>query len=102
MARNILILKIISARHFNPDDQEDISFLWDVWYNAEWTEITRHKALKVLKELLDGILPKNVTVNQMNQLQSLKEVWTTWSSDITAANNQSELELLQEKIRIER
>jgi hypothetical protein len=49
VARNIMILKILSAQDFDPNKEEDFSFLWDVWYNTEWPEITRKRFLIVLK-----------------------------------------------------
>ena len=101
MARNIVMLKILSASDFNPDDQEDLSFLWDVWYNAEWPEITRKRFKEALKQLLDGSMPENVVMTNSNQLQSLREVWTSWYSSI-ATNDHSELELFMKKIRNER
>ena len=101
MARNIVMLKILSASDFNPDDQEDLSFLWDVWYNAEWPEITRKRFKEALKQLLDGSMPENVVMTNSNQFQILREVWTSWYSSI-ATNDHSELELFMKKIRNER
>ena len=37
-ARTILILKVISANEFNV--VEDISYLWDLWYNVVWPKST--------------------------------------------------------------
>ena len=101
MARNIVMLKILSASDFNPDDQEDLSFLWDVWYNAEWPEITRKRFKEALKQLLDGSMPENVVITKCNHLQSLREVWTSWYTSIVT-NDHSELELFMKKIRNER
>ena len=101
MARNIVMLKILSASDFNPYDQEDLSFLWDVWYNAEWPEITRKRFKEALKQLLDGSMPENVVMTNFNQFQILREVWTSWYSSI-ATNDHSELELFMKKIRNER
>ena len=43
VARNITILKIISASDFNPDDDKDMAFLWDLWYNTEWPDETKQR-----------------------------------------------------------
>ena len=57
MARNIVMWKIISAKDFNPNNDGDLAFLWDVWYNAEWMESTKKRFQIVLKDLPDGNLP---------------------------------------------
>ena len=45
VACNITILKIISASNFNPDgdDDKDMAFLWDLWYNTEWPDETKQR-----------------------------------------------------------
>ena len=52
VARNIILLKIISAPDFSSDNEGDLAFLWDVWYNAEWPQSTKLKFQKVLKVYL--------------------------------------------------
>ncbi len=100
IARNIVLLKIMSASDFNPNDEEDISFLWEFWYNLEWPDETRKRVQKVLKELLDDSLPENIIISKSNQLQCLREVWKDWYSTIVTVNN--ETELLLKKIKMER
>lgn len=100
MARNVLVLKIISANDFNPYDIADLSFIWDVWYNAEWSEITQKKFLLVLNDLLDENLPQNVLIPEACHLQKMKNVWSSWHT--TASKDQSESELLMKNIQKER
>jgi hypothetical protein len=71
VARNILILKIISAPDFDTNNKEDIAFLWDLWYNAEWPISTRDRFKLVLKKLLDNELPDNVVIHKSNYLITL-------------------------------
>ncbi len=89
MARNLLILKIISANEFDPEKGEDMAFLWDLWYNSEWPEITLKRFQKVLMELLDGVLPDNIFVPKSSQLDSLMEVWTAWNSISLKSHSES-------------
>lgn len=35
LAQNILILKIITSQEFDTKNEEDVAFLWDVWYNVD-------------------------------------------------------------------
>ena len=91
VARNIVLLKIISAPDFSSDNEGDLAFLWDVWYNAEWPQSTKLRFQKVLKELLtaDTPLPENVHIPQSTHLDSLKEVWKVWSSICSKTPNQA-------------
>jgi hypothetical protein len=100
VARNILILKIISAPDFDTNNKEDIAFLWDLWYNAEWPISTRDRFKLVLKKLLDNELPDNVVIHKSNYLITLKTIWATWSS--TSSKTKSESDLFMEKIQRER
>lgn len=93
VARNIMILKIISESKFNPEDQADLNFLWDVWYNAKWPEHTRSRFMVVLKELLDNQLPENATVAVTNgDLLKLRNIWASWY--LTCSKNGIELNML--------
>jgi hypothetical protein len=98
VARNILILKIISADGFDIQNEEDRSFLWDLWYNSEWPEATRTRFESVLKELLDNNLPDNVVIQKNSYL--LRNVWSAWIS--ITSKSESESDLFMKKIQKER
>ena len=83
VARNIVMLKIISARDFNTEKDEDLNFLWDIWYNATWPEITRKRFLGVLKDLMNEKLPQNVIIPEGSHLQSVKKIWSAWRKSIS-------------------
>jgi hypothetical protein len=100
MARNLLILKVISARDFDTENKEDISFLWDIWYNVGWPESTHKRFKLVLKELLNNSLPENAAIPKSSDLQSLKTVWSAWNS--LSSKTKSESEFFLKKILKER
>jgi hypothetical protein len=100
VARNITILKIISAPDFNPEDDEDFAFLWDVWYNLEWPEVTHKRFRGVLKDLLNDLYPENVSVPKTSQAEMLKKVWSAWLSVLS--KTESEARVLMEKVGLER
>ena len=100
LARNITILKIISASNFNPSDEEDVAFLWDVWYNSEWPDITRKRFQIVLNDLLDECLLENISIPKSQHLESLKKVWSAWHLLLSSTNSKSQL--LMEKVDEER
>ena len=51
-ARNILMTNIILSNRFDPDNPNDVSYLWDVWYSLQWTECNRKRFIKDVKDLL--------------------------------------------------
>ncbi len=87
LARNILILKVISEEDFNPNNERDIAFLWDVWYNLEWGEGTKKRFLETVKFLLDGQTPENVLIPKSCQLECLRDTWNGWCSVLSNTRN---------------
>ena len=90
LARNVIILKIISAHDFNPDNTEDFGFLWDVWYNLDWPEETRKRFVSVVKELIDEIFPENVAIPNKDHLKKFKSLWSNWLSGSSRNQNDSQ------------
>lgn len=83
IARNILLIKIISSTEFDPVKNEDLDYIWEVWYGVYWsTPVTRFK--DDVKELVMGNLPENVKVPPGKCLQSLKSVWREWISMVNS------------------
>ena len=80
LARNILILKVIFDEDFDPDNKDDLTFLWDLWYNLDWPDSTERRFTQAINGLLGGILPKNVSVPYGSHLKVLMEVWRGWLS----------------------
>ena len=101
MARNILILGIILEGDFNPNDQEDINFLWDVWYNAEWPETTLRRFKKDVEELIEKGLPENCVIcfaPDSTQLLKLKNIWSSWLSSLASLTKPSQIrKILKER-----
>ncbi len=91
-----MLLSILSAPDFNPEDENDLAFLWDLWYNSEWPELTRKRFKTVLKDLLDGRLPENIIIAKSSHLEMLRAVWSSWQA--TSSQSQSESDLLMKKI----
>jgi len=58
-ARNVLILKIISCPKFDPNVDDDMDYVWDIWYNTTFTLSTTTRFAKDVKSLLDNVLPAN-------------------------------------------
>ncbi len=77
LARNMFILKVISAPNFNIDDASDLNYLWDLWYNVQWPRSTLEKFVKDVEKLLEED-PENVPLDYYSQLDSLKNIWGSW------------------------
>ena len=79
-ARTILILKVISANEFNV--VEDISYLWDLWYNVVWPKSTLDRFVMDIKELVYRGPPANCSIIKSDQLGELKDIWTGWLTSL--------------------
>ena len=85
IARNILILKIATSQQFIPESEEDMGYVWDLWYNATWPECTCKRFIEDVKSLLDNPLPDNIIL-ESNQLEGLQQVWRRWLTTIETAS----------------
>jgi hypothetical protein len=86
MARNILFAKIITDTKFNPDSNEDLQYLWNIWYNMEWSSVTKERFLKDITELNMGCFSDNLKVPVENDLSVLKNIWKFWVSSVSEVN----------------
>jgi len=77
-ARNVLIVKVISANDFNVNKVDNLSYLWDMWYNAVWPKSTLDRFVMDIKELVYRGPPANCSIIKSDQLGELKDIWTDW------------------------
>ena len=80
IARNILIIKIISSPEFEPNKEADLEYVWHLWYDATWPESTFKRFIKDTEELLSQPLPHNIFIPESSTLKGLRAVWTEWLS----------------------
>ena len=83
MARNALLLKVCSAPEFDPNDPNDLNYLWNIWYNAEWPESTRQRFIKVAKEIVTDNISSSICISNEKGRNSLKDICNRWSSSAT-------------------
>ncbi len=86
----------MSAHDFNPDNNEDFGFLWDVWYNIDWPDETRKRFLSVVKELMNEKLPDSVSISNNSHLEKFKSLWTNWH--FVSSKNKTDSESLLRKV----
>ena len=84
MARNIFFAKIISDVTFNPNNEDDLQYLWDTCYNMEWSSKTVQRFMKDVTELKEGKFSENIKIPVGNDMETLKSIWDFWIS--TASN----------------
>ena len=76
-ARNIFILKTICSSNFDPNDEENLNYIWDVMNNSTWPESTYKKFTEDVKSLRDSPLPQKIIIPECFQEQ-LKDLCTGW------------------------
>ena len=54
VARNVLMLHVILADGFDPENPIDLQYLWDIWYTLQWSMATKKRFIKDVKQMLTG------------------------------------------------
>ena len=100
-ARNILILKVISATEFDVNNIEDISYVWDLWCNVKWPKSTLQRFIEDVENLIKG-LPKNCSGMKACQKEELKATFSDWLETLkTRLTKSLEIEkILKERLVI--
>lgn len=81
IARNILITHIITASEFNPENIEDLKYIWNVWYSTQWDASTANRFSKDVLVLLTHQWQKHIVVKE-DDLAILDSVWKYWVATI--------------------
>lgn len=94
LARNILMLKVISSAEFNAEDSTDLNYLWDLWYNAAWSKSTVDRFLVDVQELIDIIMTKHDfnTLEAKKKIE-LKEIFQGWITFLQGKTNSQQSKL---------
>lgn len=82
-ARNVLILKVISAPSFDVSNVHDLSYLWDVWYNVTWSKNTLNRFVKDVRDLIMDGLSENCFGLGSKEVDSLKDIYKSWLSSLS-------------------
>ena len=78
VARDILLAFTMLSDDFNPADQADMKYLWDVWFSVQWSESTRKRFVKDVKQLWEGKWSPTVLVPDPENVEKLKTVFKEW------------------------
>ena len=81
MARDILILKIVTSLEYDTSKEADVDYVWHLWYDATWPQSTHKRFMKDVQDLLSQPLPHNIFIPESSiYLERLKVIWTEWLS----------------------
>lgn len=86
IARNILIMKIISCPKFDPNDDDDMNYVWDIRYNTTFSRSTTKRFMGDVKSLLDSPLPANSIIPKSSYLEEFKAIWIEWLSRLQSSS----------------
>lgn len=100
MARNILFAKIITDIKFDPDSDENLQYLWNIWYNMEWSSGTKERFLRDITDLSKGNFSDHLKIPAENDMSILKNVWNFWISSVSEMNLTSMQEIHQQRLYI--
>ena len=100
IARNVLILKTVHHPDFNVKNETDLKYLWDVWYNLEWSKATCSRFIQSVTELCNGHLPENCVVSK-GDLKKLLSVWHSWITKASEINHQKMETIKRERLELD-
>ena len=71
---------------FDPNNDEDMGYVWDIWYNATFSRSTIKRFTEDVRSLLDDPLPTNSIIPKSSYLEELKAIWIEWLSRLKSAS----------------
>ena len=72
------MLKIINSQGFDPANESDFKYLWDIWYNATWSESIKKRFLQDINNLKTQDLPETIAIPDSSSLKELEYLWKSW------------------------
>ena len=86
-ARNVLLLYIVLSNGFDPENTDNLDYLWTVWYSLQWTEDTRKRFIKDVEQLLskNWTINGKVNISELEGVVVLKKMLSSWQ-DMASCN----------------
>ena len=86
-ARNVLLLYIMLSNGFDPENTDNLDYLWTVWYSLQWTEDTRKRFIKDVEQLLskNWTINGKVNISELEGVVVLKKMLSSWQ-DMASCN----------------
>ncbi len=101
LARNVLILKVISATDFNTDCPEDLTYLWDLWYNLEWPKSTLERFIDDVKSLINNELSEDISFApdsyKFDEMQGILQDWLSSATENRVTESSRRKKILMDR-----
>lgn len=84
-ARNFLIAHILLKPDFVPTKNEDMDYLWSLWYGFQWDDATRKRFVKDIKQLLAmqwSSSQSPVALHEDNVNDCIKRIINSWVNTV--------------------
>ena len=87
IARNFFITHVVTNKEFNTSNQDDLQYVWDVWYSTQWNDTTAKRFLKDVNQLLAGQWKSNSSIVITDAgISILEKTWSHWKETVSAMN----------------
>ena len=96
-ARNVLITHIISDSGFDPKDPNDLLYVFNIWYNAQWDLSTTQRFMNDLDQLISKQWPTNINIPYCQDLAELSTIWDCWKSKATQLDSEIFSNILKQR-----
>ncbi|KAL3852369.1 hypothetical protein ACJMK2_016023, partial [Sinanodonta woodiana] len=77
LARNLILLRILEI--IDPDKNEDVEFLWSIWYDAAIPKDSLNRLIHIMQDLLQNVSPivEYMTKETEEEVKSVLKYWLT-------------------------
>ena len=98
-ARNLFIAHIFSSDDFDPASPADVDYLWNVWYSLQWTEDTRKRFIKDIRQLLstDWSESSRINIPDPQNIETMKNIFNCWRRRVSNYLNPATAEYILEE-----
>lgn len=98
IARNVLIAQIISDQTFSATNQDDLQYIWDVWYTTQWNDSTAKRFLKDVNQLLAGQWRSNsfIVISDAD-ISILEKTWSYWKETVSTMDSETFSNIMQQR-----
>ena len=79
IARDLFLMYIVE--NLDADNDEDVAFLWSVWYNMQLSASHHARMVEILNKLLVNENTQNWTICASTRKRCL-QAWTSWSTSV--------------------
>lgn len=97
VAHKILITHIVSAESFSPANQRDLDYIWNVWYNTQWSAITIKRFVKDVDQLLARQFSKTISIPNEEDFLKLSKIWNAWKTKVNNIDEKTLNRLVNER-----